>query len=248
MKKQVHILNGDALKQQLPKAIKGEVIIARECLVDGNIDGNNLEELFATRAKFISQNYGGTEQVYYEKAVSEFHNMLEIDDHSDINLWFEDDLFCQVNFWFVVHLLMKRNASNSIFLVRPQTHTQYGFGGLNDSELISNYKNRLSLTQLDAIASLWESYQNSNTKELTATALELKNKYPFILTAVNAHIQRLSTNGNLGRPKDTLIKIMKDIGTKEFKVVFKEFNKREAIYGFGDLQVKRLYDEIINNL
>jgi hypothetical protein len=40
---------------------------------------------------------------------------------------------------------------------------------------------------------------------------------------------------------------MEDLETDEFGPVFKEFNKRESIYGFGDLQVKRIFDEIKNN-
>jgi len=43
MNKQYHILNGDAL---------------RECLVDGYLDRNSLEEFFATRAEFINERCG----------------------------------------------------------------------------------------------------------------------------------------------------------------------------------------------
>jgi hypothetical protein len=39
---------------------------------------------------------------------------------------------------------------------------------------------------------------------------------------------------------------MNNLETNSFGEVFKEFNKRESIYGFGDLQVKRLFDEIKN--
>ena len=55
------------------------------------------------------------------------------------------------------------------------------------------------------------------------------------------------TYQNAGRPIQSLITIMKELDTEEFGPVFREFNKRESIYGFGDLQVKRLFDEIINN-
>ncbi len=71
--------------------------------MDGNVKGMEADELFASRAKFLSQNYGGTEQDYYEKVVPEFQKIKSINNDSDINLWFEDDLFCQVNFWFVVY-------------------------------------------------------------------------------------------------------------------------------------------------
>lgn len=55
------------------------------------------------------------------------------------------------------------------------------------------------------------------------------------------------TYQNAGRPIQSLITIMKELDTEEFGPVLREFNKRESIYGFGDLQVKRLFDEIINN-
>jgi hypothetical protein len=248
MKKQYHILNGDSLKKQFPENIQGEIIVARECLVDGNVNGSNLEELFHTRAQFISNNYGGySEQDYYKKTVPEFKKMQNITDNAAINLWFEDDLFCQVNFWFCINLLNQSNKNNSIFLIIPKKHSQFGFGGLDKSELVSIYENKLLLTDLDQLANLWELYQNHNLEQLLKTARELENKYPFILIAVKAHIQRIPTKGNLGRPRESLIQIMKELKSEDFGLVFKEFNKRESIYGFGDLQVKRLFNEIKNN-
>ena len=75
----------------------------------------------------------------------------------------------------------------------------------------------------------------------------MQKTYPFILPAVNAHIQRIPGKEYPGRPIQSLIEIMKDLETDEFGAVFREFNKREYIYGFGDVQVKRLFDMIKNN-
>ena len=41
----VHILNGDALLDRFPFGIEGEKIIMRECLIDGNIKGDNLSKI-----------------------------------------------------------------------------------------------------------------------------------------------------------------------------------------------------------
>ncbi|NJO88744.1 MAG: DUF1835 domain-containing protein [Chloroflexia bacterium] len=247
MKKQYHILNGDSLKEQFPSEIKGELIVARECLVDGDVQGNNLEQFFLTRAKFISTSYSYyTEQDYFEKTVPEFEKIMAIQKDSEINLWFEDDLFCQVNFWFVISLLHSVH-SNNIFLVRPKEHSAYGFGGLNKDELILCYKNRQLITQTGKISALWNAYQLNNTEKMISISREIENTYPFVLPAVQAHVDRIPTNGSPGRPIHTIISIMKDLKTKEFAPVFKEFCKRESIYGFGDLQVKRLFDEIISN-
>ena len=67
-----------------------------------------------------------------------------------------------------------------------------------------------------------------------------------IYQAVKAHIDRIPKNGDLGRPTNTLLTIMNELNTKDFRKIFSEFNKKERIYGFGDSQVKRLYDKIIN--
>ncbi len=247
-----HILNGDSLKEQFPKTIQGKIIVAREALVDGNVEGESLEEFYDTRATFISSHYAGySKEDYFEKTVSEFEKIQAILSEVDINLWFEDDLFCQVNFWFVVHLLNKNGQQNSIFLVRPKEHTQYGFGSLDESELISIYENRLSIGQneLHKIALLWENYKNNDTEKLLQTAKELDQEvsknYAFMLPAIDAHLQRFPTSEEkLGRPKASLIQIMKDLKSEEFAPVFREFSKRESIYGFGDLQVQRLFDEV----
>ena len=115
MKNQIHILNGDMLKNQLPECIKGEFIVMRECLVDGEVNGCTLDDLCQTRANFISHNYEGcSEQSYYDLVVPEFKKIQCIDEDSDINLWFEDDLFCQVNFWFTCYALNSHHTHSQI--------------------------------------------------------------------------------------------------------------------------------------
>ena len=58
MKVQHHILNGDALKEQFPTdKIDGHLIVCRECLIDGNIQGDSLMEFWDNRAEFIEKNY-----------------------------------------------------------------------------------------------------------------------------------------------------------------------------------------------
>jgi hypothetical protein len=83
-------------------------------------------------------------------------------------------------------------------------------------------------------------------ENLLNIAGELEERYPFILAAVKAHIERIPTESNIGRPAQTLLNIVKEFGTEEFGPVFKEFCKRESIYGFSDLLVMRLLDEIKN--
>ena len=247
MKNQYHILNGDCLRQQFPKQIDGEVIVARECLVDGEVESDSLDELFKVRAKFITVYGDYSIEDYYSKSVSEFEKIQKIPKRTEINLWFEDDLFCQVNFWFSINLILNSVQDCNVFLIRPTVHTQYGFGGLNEFELIKAFEQRTQIIDIEKIASLWNSYQKNDTKKLIKTAKELEAEFPFIYKAVEAHIDRIPNENNPGRPIQSLIEIMKELETESFVPVFREFNKRESIYGFGDSQVKRLLDEIKNN-
>ncbi len=248
MTQHYNILNGDALLKQFPENIEGETIICRECLVDGDVKSKNLDDLFHVRARFINECYGDfSVEHYYNNAVAEFDKIRNIPKQSIVNLWFEDDLFCQVNFWFVCYLLQNFVQEPLVFLIRPKEHTLYGFGGLSKPGLEHAFAERIQLNSTAQIAGLWEAYKNGNMDKLLHIASKLKKQFPFIKNAVNAHIARIPNNRSKGRPTEALVEIIQDLKTDEFGPVFREFNKREYIYGFGDLQVKRLLDEIKRN-
>ncbi|MBO6523767.1 MAG: hypothetical protein JJ971_08085 [Balneolaceae bacterium] len=240
---QVHILNGDALKAQFPEDISGEQIVLRECFVDGPVREESLNELYKVRAVFL----GISNDEYTHKVVSEFKKIEQIPNNAEINLWFEDDLFCQVNFWFTVHLLQEFKKTNSVFLVRPEVHTRYGFAAYDKAGLEKLYKSRHLLEELDSFQKLWIAYQKDYVKKLVEVSEQLYPKYPFLQEAVKAQLDRRPTETSEGRPKRVLREIMGEFDTTNFGPVFREFCQRESIYGFGDLQVKRLFDEILGD-
>lgn len=247
--KELHILNGDALKELFPNSLNGELIVARECLVDGDVSANSLEELFEIRTSYLSETYSSENGFYRNEVVPEFKKIISLPEHSVINLWFEDDLFCQVNLWFVSHLIHNFITPSRVFLVRPHTDIRFGFGGLNSDGLENAFKSkvRLSDNDLKLFSSLWELYQNQNHTGILELAVKHSEMFPFLKDAAKANLQRFPSDGSLGRPEQTLLDIMKETGSDEFGPVFREFYKRESIYGFGDLQVKRLFDELRNS-
>ncbi len=248
MKKQFHILNGDALKEQFPKQLQGDFMVARECLVDGSVEGEDLTQLYRTRAQFLSEHYEGcTTKGYYENTVSEFQKIEDLTSDYDLNLWFEDDLFCQVNLWFVLNLIANNYKNQSIFLVRPKITCPYNFGAMTKEELESAFQNKTSIefSELTELSNLWPLYQKNDGYKMLQISEKLNPKFPFLLPAINAHRDRLPKNGELGRPTQALIQIMEELQTTEFVPIFRAFWEREGIYGFGDSQVKRIYDELL---
>ncbi len=73
------------------------------------------------------------------------------------------------------------------------------------------------------------------------------DKHPYILESITAYIDSLPKEGHLGKPKETLKQLMEELDSQEFGPLFQEFCKRECIYGFGDVQVKRMYDELLKS-
>ncbi|MEP1095284.1 MAG: DUF1835 domain-containing protein [Cyclobacteriaceae bacterium] len=240
-----HILNGDALKGQFPaNSITGEIIVARECLVDGDVSGETLQELIESRVASMHEMYGTSREGYLQKVVPEFNKINDIK-LGEVNLWFEDDLFCQVNFWFACSLLKEKSIS--AFLVRPSASLRYGFGGLSPEDLKKAFENRKLLTteQISQFAKLWRAYQDKDIIRLSSISKLLVDEFEFLKEAIQAQIDRMADGDSL--PERTLRELMTEYGDQDFGLVFREFSNRLPVYGFGDLQVKRLWDQLLQN-
>lgn len=108
-----HILNGDCLAQNFPSKLEGEVMIWRECLVEGKV---NEIDFFEIRKEFFLNNYDVSAVEYDNKVMSEFSKIMEIPNNSKVFLWFEDDLFCQANLWFLISQISDKTQNLSVVL------------------------------------------------------------------------------------------------------------------------------------
>lgn len=241
-----HILNGDALLENFPaELLTGEIIIARECLVDGPVEGETLEEFWKTRAAFIQESYGEETESYYNEVVSEFEKIKAIPAGSEVNFWFEDDLFCQINLWFCAYLLNPVADSINGFIIKPPLidgePDWRGFGPMDRHLLAETYlkKQKISSADIYTLGQLWSAYKHEDREELTRVALEDTLSFPFLGQVIQAQLDRKSN-----RPENVLRQIIAEKETTDFKTVFREFGKREGIYGFGDSQVEKLLETI----
>jgi len=68
-----NILNGDSLAYSFPDAKSKETLfVIREALIEGTLSGNDLQELWYSRAKYM----GLTEVEYHNKVASEFEKIM----------------------------------------------------------------------------------------------------------------------------------------------------------------------------
>ncbi|MBN3518464.1 DUF1835 domain-containing protein [Algoriphagus lutimaris] len=241
----LHILNGDSLASKFPPDIHGQRAVVRECLLDGPVEAQSLEELWVIRDEYLTSHYGSKEKGYFEKVVPEFETILTARSDEKVYCWFEKDLFCQVNLWFVMNLLRKHQGE--VYLIIPEkADLRLGFAELNERQLHEHFRDARLLTKNERsiLGNLWTLYQLQHIDEAMTLAKQDHYELPFLLEAVQAWKDAIPHGTYPGKPKATLLEILDELKTDDFKKIFLEFIKRAPIYGFGDLQIKRLLEEI----
>ena len=239
----IHVLAGDSLAAPFGETeIDGEVFVCRECLVDGDAGTDSLEGFWLRREAYLAGNYEKEEGFYEDKVKNEFIRLWNRSEGNNVNLWFERELFCQVNLWFTIWLL--RNTEATMYVVYPKlakdTDIWKGFSFLNSNELKTSFEERIKLNHDDIYlgVQLWEAFQARDFEKLSDLGSTESKAFPTLKEVCEAAVE-IET-----RPRNSLAKIIES-GAKDFGAAFKAFNETEAIYGLGDLQVKKLYDEVI---
>ena len=114
----LHITNGDSFTQRLKGlAIKGDIITWREMLCEGKTLSNvGSEPFWKTRFEFFSKNYRVSKSWFVEKTLKEYRSLCNHKAQDQIVLWFEFDLFCQINMLAVLSWLKQHRRRT----LRPQ--------------------------------------------------------------------------------------------------------------------------------
>ncbi len=247
-----HILNGDSLAHTLQNStLKETTIICRECLIDGPLSPEINDTFFRKRAEYISSSYNETPQNYFSKVVNELDKLKQIPVNSDIYLWFENDLYCQVNMWFMISLISENCPYVNIHRVFPPTlNSQNKWSGFYDlidknAEDLINHSIKFSESDIELSKNLWYNYAENNEDNLVQLSKTDSGCFKYLEEVIQAHIDRTESKTGEGRPEKTLKKIISE-GKNNFNEIFFEFNKTEGIYGFGDMQVKLLLRNKLN--
>jgi hypothetical protein len=246
----LHLLNGDQLAYQLQGASYFQSqLVFREALIVGPVTSSGLDEFWKTRTEFISSSYGVTAEEYHQKTILEIERMYSLPEDTEICLWFEDDLFCQLNLWFLLSVLADR-PNFQLFRVYPPFSTAEnrwgGFGRATPDSLKDCYQARVGLTPSDIALgkALWQAYSSQEWEEFKNLSRQPSPCFQMLEEVCQAQLDRLPGSDGLGKPERILNKILTS-GVTDFAHLFQEFNRKAGIYGFGDLQVKAMLDSLI---
>lgn len=245
----INILNGDALNQRFPEKFARNIIVARECLVDGDVSGDTFTQFMNNRATFIAGYPQCSVKQYLTEAKPEFEKILSLTSDSSVNLWFEHDLFCQVNMWYICYLLLEIKVQD-VYWVSPNSGNEYSFASMSNSDLINALNNKVKLSSADLafFEQCWQAYRMNSYQGFEILLQSVPSHLHMLKPAMNAQLAREPDDSGLGYPEKVLLVIMQEHHENHsltFPNVFKDFYAKMMVYSFGDLQVYRMYQQLI---
>ncbi|TAI48868.1 DUF1835 domain-containing protein [Flagellimonas allohymeniacidonis] len=249
MKSLLHITNGDSFTTRLKSLdVKGDIITWREMLCEGKTLCNvGSESFWKTRFEFLNRNYKVSKSWFVEKTLKEYRSLCNHKQQDQIVLWFEYDLFCQINMLAVLSWLKTHRRHAEISLVcsgkEDESDKLYALNELSDEKLLSLYKNRIKLTQDDIEFAdyVWQLYCSDNPMRLENIITHNAFQFQYLSDALRVHLKRFPTIKNgLNELENRILLTVEEQKPESKKELLGELLSDQGYYGFGDTQYERI--------
>ncbi|HLF84139.1 MAG TPA: hypothetical protein VI837_08200 [Blastocatellia bacterium] len=241
----LHIHNGDSTANTLREfGFPGEHRAFQEVLMEGPAPGGlSRDEWLEVRARFLAEAY----ELKLENCEKDLREQdtwpRGFSKHDETILWFEHDLFCQINLiylldWFSNQSMGKTRLSLICVGEFKDVEDFRGLGQLTGEQLASLFDRRHKVTDADLslAARAWAAYCSADPEEISRLIDQDTSAMPFLGQALRLHLARYpSVINGLGRVENTALEMISD-GAIGFKSLFPGFAKAEPVYGMGDSQ------------
>ncbi|HEX9160638.1 MAG TPA: hypothetical protein VF980_02945 [Thermoanaerobaculia bacterium] len=226
----IHIHNGDVMAISARRAgIPGEHFAFRDTLVLGPVPVSGDRQ--PMRAEFISKAYG-EELLRASNTLFEQEQALDAaESHDEIVLWFEHDLFCLMNFLYLLQRFRDRNVT-FVWCSDPLMMREAG-----DVQLLFNSRAAATPAIFDIASRAWGAYTSPNPRLLNDVITATPNDLPFVRDGLRLHASRFpSVRNGLGSVENRLLKLIAS-GIADFGTLFGQFDADPPRFGYGDAQV-----------
>lgn len=209
--KQINITNGEVFDQYFKENFKEKSVPFNEVMMDGKLRMDYFSEAFIEdRIKVLDT----TKQIYLEKLNPFIKVINDIGGYDEVNLWFGDDTFCQINQLFILSMLESRSYLGKI--------TIYTLDSLTHLNIINKY-----IVKLEGFTRIYNDLIHEK---------EIKTTLPYLEKAVRLYYDYKNPKGVLQTyakenkllPMKTKINALMDIGKP---------------YGLSDVQAQKIIDK-----
>ena len=244
----LHIHNGDSTADTLRESgFPGEHFAFREALATGpTLRGLGKDAWFAARAGYLAEDSGLDAAALERDLARQDAALAHLSGHEEVILWFEHDLFCQINLAYLLDYFAREGVGRARlslicigeFPGRPDFR---GLGELTAGQLASLFETRHEVTaaELSLAQKAWDAYCAPDPQRLASLLADDTTALPFLRGALEQHLARYpSVHNGLGRAENQLLGLIAGGHTK-FGSLCPAFFNAEPAYGLGDCQVWR---------
>lgn len=247
MNKTLHILNGDSTAQIFSRStIQGDVIIWREMLCEGSLHKDVGSDAFwKKRYAFFEVEIGVSKIEYFDKTIKELIKIEDTSNYNKIVLWFEYDLFCQVNLMALCVFLLKyyrKDINYYLVCIGHEKGKSYlqTLSDYSSDKYQTLYKDKIKLTRNNLLFAKqsWELYVENNKETLKEFDFDQCSKFNYLQQAINQHLQRFPSQNGLNQIENKILRII-NTGVSDRNSIVNElllWQQKETVYGFGDSQ------------
>jgi hypothetical protein len=235
------VTNGDnATAGMLQAGFDAELLPWRDVLHDGPVPaGITLENLSKIRAKFLAEEFGAP-----AKTGSDFAERdAKIRSHGDydrVELWFEHDLYDQLQLIQLLDLFAQERRSEGLFLVQADDYL-----GMQTPEALAALQPTARPVTSDQFAlaqSAWAAFTSPTPQKIPPLAFNDHASLPYLASALRRLLQELpAIASGLSLTEERCLLALTD-GSRSVGALFKITQEQEEARFLADLPFFKLLD------
>ncbi|NND33112.1 MAG: hypothetical protein HKN76_11015 [Saprospiraceae bacterium] len=241
----LHILNGDAVLEVFKESnLQGDYAVWRELFCQGpttlRIDS---EESMKLRLDFLEDFLGETAINYFNKWESQLQKIVTTD-LQKVTVWFEYDLFCQINMMAAINLITSLNESAEIFLINVGNALDQKdwitLGHLDSGAWGKLYKDKRLLSPQDIswMKEAWQIYNSSDHRHFDRLVDSCPVVYKYFPAAIENHYRRFPSKvDKLTDIQRFIINKLQPNSCLPRVRILRDLMKHFHYYGYGDQQL-----------
>ncbi|MEM7513978.1 MAG: hypothetical protein AAF388_23825, partial [Bacteroidota bacterium] len=169
----------------------------------------------------------------------------------EITLWFEYDLFCQINLLAAcsyLHLHPHPNSKISLVCLgeHPSSEGLIALGEIDPSYYPELYENRTTLSQEDLAYGhqLWVAYNGHSHKDMEKLVANPPSTFPYIQAAIQEHFKRFpDKETGLYKVEKSMLKLADQEQVNTRKLIG-QMLRNDRLYGAGDMSYFAYLDRL----
>ena len=233
----LHVTNGDSAAERIRAAgLKGEILPWRDVLHEGPVPGKlGFAQLREVRAKFLSDGSPASFDDVLKSLVARDAMIDASGDRDEVILWFEHDLFDQLQLLQVLHRYGTQgpDPTRITLAVEPE---YLGMLSIDRIRALHGRRTNLTTEQVRIAMQAWAAFTAPEAAAITRFLEENTAALPFVAPALRRHLEEFpSKHTGLSRSEQQALEAI-DKGAATIGEAFvKSHHEREDAIFLGDL-------------